>query len=273
MRRLLLSLAAAASSFTPASAEPSPPPAPMTAEQSDLQAADLEQNTLFAEARTPAERQLAAQRVDQLYAGLETKYPRSATVRDAHADYLWLANRKDEAFAKWQEAAKLDGNDPDICFHLGACYIENGDTLRATACFQRASDLAPDDPLLHFQLGNDLYLFRHDLTTPAQPETAIIDRALAELKRASDLAPRNPGYAKGYADTFYSIPVPRWPEALKAWQHFYEISPEKDLASINLARVSLEMNDKPAARRYLARVNSPGFQPLKQKLMRQATQP
>jgi tetratricopeptide (TPR) repeat protein len=227
----------------------------------------------MAQAQTPAARQLASRQIDQLYADLEAKYPRSAAVLDSHGNSLWLAGRKDDAFAKWREAGQLDPANPDICLHLGTCWLERGDTLRATTYFQRASALAPDDPILHFQLGNDLYLFRHDLVTPTQPETAVVDQALRELKRASDLDPLNPTFAKGYADTFYSIPVPRWAEALKAWQHFYDISPEKDLAAINLARVSLQMRDHTAARHYLAQVTRPDFQPLKQKLLRQAQSP
>jgi len=244
-------------------------PAP-SQEQADLQAAGLVEAATLSQVQAGGDARQAMERLDQLFADLEAKYPHSAAVRDAHGDYLWSAERKQEAFTQWQEAEKLDGNNADICLHLGSCWLENGDTQRATGYFERAAALAPRDALLHFHLGNDLYLFRHQLATPREPETAVVDRALGELRTAAELEPLNAEYARGYADTFYSIPVAKWPDALKAWQHFYEISEDKNLASINLARVSLQMKDRAAARMYLDQVTRPDFQGLKRKLMAQA---
>jgi len=208
-----------------------------------------------------------------VYTELEAKYPHSATVLDEHGNFLFGANRCQEAFTKWQAAEKLDGNNVDVCEHMGSLCLNNGDSRRAMGYFQRAVALAPADASLHFVLGNELYLFRHDLTTGQEPETAVVDRALAELRKASDLEPLDPGYAKGYADTFYSIPVSKWPDALKAWHHYYDISTDKDIAAINLARVSLQMKDMVGARRYLGEVHGLGFQGLKRKLMGQAGDP
>lgn len=212
----------------------------------------------------------AMKRLDKLFADLEQKYPGSARVRDEDASYLWYVQRKQEAFMKWQEAERLDGNDASICLHLGACYQELGDTTRAAGYFEKAVALAPRDALLHFNLGNELYLFRHELATPEAPETSVVDRALSELRKASEIDPLNATYAKGYAETFYSIPVAKWAEAIKAWQHVYDISPDKDFAAINLARVSIQMRNAPEARRYLREVTGASFAALKRKLLSQA---
>jgi len=252
-----------------ARADPGGAPSP-TPEAADLQAAEMIEAATMAQVQAGGNARQAMERLDKVFAGLEAKYPRSAPARDAHADYLWLEERKQEAFTKWQEAEKLDGTNADVCLHLGACWLENGDTQRATGYFERASTLAPQDALLHFHLGNDLYLFRRQLASAGEPETAVVDRALAELKRATELDPLNADYAHGYAETFYSLPVPKWPDALKAWQHVYDISAEKSMAAINLARVSLQMKDKAAARRYLEKVTGPDFEALKRKLMEQA---
>jgi tetratricopeptide (TPR) repeat protein len=246
-----------------AAANPSP-------EQADLQAAAAAVTVAEAQAAKGAGTGNAVENLDQMYTGLEAKYPHSAAVRDDFANFLFAADRGQEAFTKWQEAEKLDGNNADVCEHLAACWLNSGDTRRATGYFEKAAALAPQDASLHFALGNELYLFRHDLTTAQEPETAVVDRALGELKKASDLEPLEPEYARGYASTFYSIPVSKWPEALKAWQHYYEIAPDKDLAAINLARVSLQMKDKAGALKYLGKVNDPAFQGLKKKLMTQA---
>jgi tetratricopeptide (TPR) repeat protein len=239
-------------------------------ERQDLQAAAVVEATVLAQTQAGGDTREAVERLDQAFAALEAKYPRSAAVRDEHGNYLWWEQRQQEAFKKWQEAEKLDGNNAYICLHLGCSWLESGDTARAMGYIERAVALAPGDAMLHFTLGNDLYLFRHQLTNASEPETAVVDRALGELKKASDLAPMDAEYAQGYAETFYSLPVPKWPEAVKAWQRFYDISENKDVAAINLARISLLMKDKAAARRYLGKVTGAPFEGLKKKLMAQA---
>jgi Flp pilus assembly protein TadD len=231
-------------------------------EQSDLQAADLIVTSTLSQSPDAA----ALQRVDKVFADLETKYPKSAAVRDMHGSYLWSAGRKREAFATYREAEQRDGANADICLHLGTCFMEDGDTARAAGYFEEAAALAPADALLHANLGNTLYLFRHQLATPQHPEEAVIAGALRELKTAADLEPQSLGYAKGYAETFYSLPSPRWADAIVAWRHVYDISPAKDYAAINLARISILTGDRGEARRYLAKVTKEEFQPLKKKL-------
>jgi tetratricopeptide (TPR) repeat protein len=242
-------------------------------EETDLQAAVAAEVTVRLEAQGGGDTREAIDHLDAVFTGLEAKYPQSATVLDEHGNFLFSVNRSPEAFVKWRAAEKLDGNNADVCEHLGACWLNSGETRRAMGYFQRAVALAPEDASLHFVLGNELYLFRHELTTSQEPETAVVDRALAELRKASDLEPQDAEYAMGYADTFYSIPVSKWPDALKAWQHCYDIAGDKDMAAINLARISLQMKDMAGARKYLDLVHGPAFQALRKKLTAQAGNP
>jgi tetratricopeptide (TPR) repeat protein len=267
-RRALILLLAGSVSMARAETAAIVPP-----EGADLQAVEAAEVAVAVQAQAGLDTRKALEHLDEVFTGLEGKYPQSATVLDEHGNFLFAANRYQQAFAKWRAAEKLDGNNAEVCEHLGACWLSNGDTRRAAGYFERAVALAPGDASLHFALGNELYLFRHDLTTPAQPETAVVNRALTELRKASELDPINAEYAMGYADTFYSIPVANWPEALRAWQHYYDISTDKDMASINLARVSLQMKDAAGARRYLGMVHAPDFQGLKRKLMAKTETP
>jgi len=250
-------------------AEPGASPSPTT-EQSDLQAVDLIEATVMTRDAAGADERDAVAQLEKAYTGLDAKYPRSATVRDEHGSFLWWQHREGEAFAKWREAEQLDGNNPYLCQHLGSALLESGDIQQGIGYLERATALAPREAMLRFTLGTDLYLFRHQMTTAREPEAAVVDRALAELKAASDLEPLNASYAEGYAETFYSIPVSDWPGAIKAWQRLYDISVKKDFAAINLARVSLLMLDGTAAREYLGKVTTPSFQPLKKKLLAKA---
>jgi tetratricopeptide (TPR) repeat protein len=252
-----------------ASAEPGVSPAP-SAEQSDLTAVQLIESALVMKSANGGDATDAVAKLNDSYTALETKYPGSATIRDEHGSFLWWQQREGEAFVKWREAEQLDGNNPNVCQHLGSALLESGDIQQGIGYLEKGAALAPGDAMQHFALGTDLYLFRHQMTTAREPETAVVERALAELKRAADLEPLNASYAKGYAETFYQIPVADWPEAIRAWQHLYDISGKKDFAAINLARVSLLMRNGSAARQYLAEVKTPEFQLLKNKLLARA---
>lgn len=240
-------------------------------EQADLQAAMVVEAALMTRTAGGGDEREALGRLDQVFAGLEAKYPRSAVIRDEHGSFLWWEQREGEAFAKWHEAEQRDGGNPNICQHLGSALLESGQIVEGIGYLERAASLAPSDATLQYTLGTDLYLFRHQMTTAREPEAAVVDRALAALRRAVEIDPTNASYAEGYAQTFYSIPIPRWPEAIQAWQHLYDISGKKDFAAINLARVSLLMHDGAAARGYLEKVHSPAFEALKTKLMAHAT--
>ena len=73
-------------------------------------------------------------------------------------------------------------------------------------------------------------------------------------------------YARAYAETFYTIPDPDWRVALQAWQHFYEITPGKDFALLNLARVHMKLGNKPEALATLSKVQAPELEKLKTRL-------
>ena len=90
--------------------------------------------------------------------------------------------------------------------------------------------------------------------------------APARRLEAARLQPLNPDYARAYAETFYTVPDPDWRAALQAWQHFYEISPGKDFALVNLTRVYMKLGNKSEARASLARVQGPEFDRLKARL-------
>ena len=60
--------------------------------------------------------------------------------------------------------------------------------------------------------------------------------------------------------------APDWRTALRAWQHFYDITPQKDFALLNLARVHMKLGNKEEARTSLSRIQSPEFDRLKTRL-------
>jgi hypothetical protein len=51
-----------------------------------------------------------------------------------------------------------------------------------------------------------------------------------------------------YAETFYLLPKPDWRVALAAWEKYHVITPQKEFALVNLARVHMKLGEKAAAR-------------------------
>jgi tetratricopeptide (TPR) repeat protein len=246
------------------------PTSSRAAADDELRAAKLMENALQAAAtRSPSVKVDAAQ-VEQLtktYAGLTSKYPEHAGIRSAYAQHLWSIEQRAEAVAQWQKAAELDPHNADIAYRLGGFLVTVGRLRDADFQFQRAVSLAPDNALYHFDLGTTSFLFRNQIG--GQEADAIARRALDHFRRATELEPFNLEYARGYAETFYAAPDADWKEALQAWQHFLEITPEKGFAYLHLARVSLRLGQKDQARGYLAKLEGSAFERPKRQLLRQ----
>jgi len=239
----------------------------------ELRAVQLLENAAITRYKASAQADSDRAELDKVaenYEQLVKKYPRDANVREAYGSFLWSIERRSEAFAQWETGEKLDPKDADIAFRLGNAWVDLGDAKKATDYFSRASRLAPRDALYHFNLGNALFLFRHEMHDErTKTSDDVAQRALEEFRTATGLDPFNEDYAKAFADAFYTVPSPDWNEALKAWEHFRDVSANKDFAYTNLARVSLKMGRKEQAREYLARISGKQFDRIKERLTRQ----
>ena len=167
----------------------------------------------------------------------------------------------------WEEAAVLDPKNAVVMAHLAGYWLAAGEVKKAAAFYARAVESAPENAAYRFAFANVTFLFRHELLSAAQPdEAAALDHALADFAKASRLAPLNAEYSRAYAETFYSLANPDWNAALTAWQHFAGISPRKNFAQANLARIHLKLGQMDAARACLDAIQGADFQKLKSKL-------
>lgn len=210
-------------------------------------------------------------KLDQIYGDLAAEYPADARVRNARAESLWTRDERDRALAEWTAAEKLDAKNAAVLDHLADAWLAEGDVRKAAGYAARAVASEPGNAGYHFALANLTFLFRHDLTNAASPDSgAVLQKALTHFSEASRLAPLNSDYARSYAETFYSLPTPDWEAALAAWTHYREIAPKKDFAWLNLARVQLKLGRKQEAMDCLSSIQGPEFKKLKQRLEAQA---
>ena len=130
-----------------------------------------------------------------------------------------------------------------------------------------------DNPDYHFDLGNVEFVLRRDLTAAWKIDSAeLLQRALFQFREASRLAPMDLEYARAYAETFYGMPNPDWKEAQVAWQHYLELSTNRDrnFAYLQLARVSLKRHKKGEALSFLDKISDSSYFEVKEKLRKQA---
>jgi tetratricopeptide (TPR) repeat protein len=206
-------------------------------------------------------------KLDKAYSDMDIKYPHDVAVKNDWAQYLWDRGEKRLAMEKWEAVTKTDPKNAPALSSLGNGYLGMGEIKRAAACFTRASESAPTTASYHFDLANVVFLFRHDLLNAAAPdENRMIQRALSHFAEASRLEPLNVEYAKAYGDVFYYLQPPDWTSALAAWEHFLEITPNKDFAYSNLARVHMKLGQKTEARACVSRIKTPEFERLKARL-------
>ena len=255
----------------------SPPPSspvPAPAWQQELDAARLfEAALLTVPAKDPTEAASRDERVARLYQELADKYPDRAAVQKARGESAWRRGQAAAALPALRRAEALDPTDADTAETLAAVDVQLGSMKEATAQFQQAIRLAPNEPGYHFAFANVLYLFRHELIEPpALPDDgAVLTKALGEFRRAAELAPRDLAYAQAYAETFYTMPQPDWEQARTAWKTVRVLSgANTDFANSHLARISLRMKRPEDVDSYLALIHDPAFAGLKANLHAQA---
>jgi tetratricopeptide (TPR) repeat protein len=241
-------------------APPMPPPETPLGE---LHAAQLMEAALFARQASPEE----WQKLERIFTDLEAKYPRDATIQNGHAEFLWSTGEHERAVEKWLAAEKRDPHNAVVLDHLGGSALAIGEVKKAAGYYARAVSSAPEKAAYHFSYANLVFLFRHELHDAAHPESdSRVAEALQHFAEASRLEPLNADYARAFAEAYYTVAEPDWGAALRAWQHLYEISPQKDFALLNLARVQMKLGRKPEARASLTQVQDPRFARLKARL-------
>jgi len=208
-------------------------------------------------------------KIAHIYQQIVERNPKNAKAWNAEAEFLWRIDRHRDAMAEWMNAETLDPTNAVVANHLGGCHIELGNAKIATEFFEQATKLDPRNALYQFNAGNTCFLFRHQMTNDANNEQAVLSRSLDHFRMASQIEPFNIEYAQAYAQAFYSVQSPDWNTALIAWNHYLEITDQKDFAYSNLARINLKLGHKKEARDDLAKIESKKFDILKNHLLLQ----
>jgi cytochrome c-type biogenesis protein CcmH/NrfG len=210
-------------------------------------------------------------RVEQIYYQLVRDNPQSVLAQDAIATFLWKNGEMKAAVEHWRTAQRLEPANPEIANSLGEAYLGLGLVSGAAEQFLFAIYLEAANPRYHFNLANVEFVLRQDLTAAWKIDSAeLLQRALFQFREASRLAPMDLEYARAYAETFYGMPNPDWKEAQVAWEHFLDLSTNRNFAYLQLARVSLKQHKKVEALSFLDKVSDSSYSGVKEKVRKQA---
>ncbi len=210
-------------------------------------------------------------RVEQIYYQLVRDNPQSAPARNALAAFLSKNGKPEAAIEHWRTAQRLEPENGEAASSLGGAYLRMGRVREAAEQFLLAVHSESDNPDYHFDLGNVEFVFRRDLTAAWKIDSAeLLQRALFQFHEASRLAPTDLENARAYAETFYGMPNPDWEEAQIAWQHYLELSTDRNFAYLQLARVSLKRHKKAEALSFLDKISDSRYSEVKEKLRTQA---
>ncbi len=233
----------------------------------EIKAADKAAETLANPNVTGKERL----RVEQIYYQLVRNNPQSVPAQNALAAFLWNNGKAEAAVEHWRTAQRLDPANAETANSLGEAYLGAGRVPDAAQQFLVAIYSEAANPLYHFNLGNVEFVLRHDLAAAWKIDSAeVLQRALFQFCEASRLAPTDLEYARAYAETFYGIPNPDWKEAQVAWQHYLELSTNRNFAYLHLARISLKRHNKAEALSFLDKISDPSYSQVKEKLRKLA---
>jgi tetratricopeptide (TPR) repeat protein len=197
------------------------------------------------------------------------RHPDYVRARLAFGSFLNQAGDAKGALTQWERASQLAPDNPAVWNNLGN-YYEDSNVKKAFEYYSKAIALDPTQPLYYHNLAVCVYMFRTDAAEYwkiSEPE--VYDKALALYRRAMKLDPDNFILATDYAECFYGIRPQRLQEGLEAWTDCLKIAHdevEREGVHIHLARFQLALNHFDEARHDLEAVTNKMYATLKSKV-------
>jgi tetratricopeptide (TPR) repeat protein len=198
--------------------------------------------------------------VDKAYKDFLEQSPNHAKGRIAYGSFLNDIGREEEAAQQYLKAREIDPKNPAVWNNLANYYGHNSPVTNAFACYERAIDLDPNEPLYYHNFAITVYLFRMDATNYyGITEQQVFDKAMGLYRKAFALDPQNFPLATDLAQSYYGIHPPRVADAFKAWNDAMKLAGdeiERQGIRLHLARWHKTAGDFDAARAELELVTN-----------------
>jgi len=215
--------------------------------------------------------------VMKAYDSFLAAHPNHARARLAYGGFLSDIGEEDASFKEWEKARDLDPKNPVVWNNLANYYGHNGQITNAFACYVRAIELQPGEPLYPHNFATTVFLFRKDAMEYFKlTEPEVFDKALGLYRRARTLDPDNFLLATDLAQCFYVMKAPKSDdpeaarkaeqkladEALSEWRAALKIAPDENTRQgvyVHLARWQINSSRFDEARKSLSLLTNGAF--------------
>jgi len=252
-----------------------------TAAETKLKELVARQKELFAQAEKAGDNldednlRSQLQQVCNDYDVLLRKNPNFVQAYIAYAFLLGKVDNRKDSVILLLKANALDKNLPVVKNQLGNYLAEEGKPIEALNYYLSAIQLAPKEPLYHFQLGNLIVEARDDFLKTGQWTRAQLDKTMQDaFLQATLCAPDDWRYAYRYGLSFYDLEIGEWETALQFWKDFEKkLKPgvEQQTCRLHQAKVLVALHHFDEARAILATVTEPVLAKEKEKLVAELT--
>ncbi len=196
------------------------------------------------------------------YLGFAAKYPKNAQAYNELGLIIFDLGRPHDAATYWKRALARKPDYPEAHNNLGSYFSKFGSPEYALLEFDRAIELDPSKAVYHLNRATELYSSRDAAAyVYGWGLPRIYEEVMKEHRLARDLAPDDYSYARQYAETFAGAKffglAPDWDASIEAWKHCLKLKLtelERDQVFVNVARICILKDDKPAAREALSQI-------------------
>ncbi len=98
--------------------------------------------------------------VRQAYKDFLRRHPKHARARLAYGSFLDDIGEEEEAGIEWEQAKKMDPQNPAVWNNLANHYGHRGPIEKAFQCYEKAIELNPNESTYVWNLATTTYLFR-----------------------------------------------------------------------------------------------------------------
>lgn len=210
--------------------------------------------------------------IKKSYEDFLLKYPKHIEGRLAYGSFLNEIGETEDAITQWEKARELAPDNPAAWNNLANIYGHIGPVRKALNYYEKAIELNPKEPVYIQNLATTVYLFRKDAAEVYRlNEEQVFNKALDLYKQAIKLDPTNFTLATDLAQSYYGIKPLRTEEALSAWNYALEQAKgdlEKQGVYLHMARVELNSGLFQEAQQHLELVKHPELQDLRTRLQK-----
>ncbi len=210
--------------------------------------------------------------VEKAYKEFLRRNPKHFKGHMAYGSFLGDIGREEEGAQEYLKAREIEPKNPAPWNNLANYYGHVSPVTNAFACYERAIELNPNEPIYFQNFATTVYLFRRDATNFYRiSEQQVFDKAMDLYRKALALDPDNFKLATDLAQSYYGMQPPRVKDAFQAWNDALKLArdeTEREGVRIHLARWHRTAGDREAARRELNLVTNAMYAPVKKTILK-----